>query len=151
MPPLSFVLGWGIARVIGVSDLALRLPSAVFTWGAVLILWMCLRRCVNRWVAVWCAVCLPLAQFTVLRNSTEARCYALYFAAYVAAVALYLRCAEEGGAARRDGWWVTIVHGTLVAVHYVGGLLSALLVGTALVASVLWADGRYQPVAQVVF
>jgi hypothetical protein len=144
MPPLSFVLGWGIARVIGVSDLALRLPSAVFTWGAMLILWMCLRRCVNRWVAVWCAVCLPLAQFTVLRNSTEARCYALYFAAYVAAVALYLRCAEGGGAARRDGWWVTIVHGTLVAVHYVGGLLSALLVVTALVASVLWADGRYR-------
>ena len=40
MPPLSFVLGWGIARVIGVSELALRLPSALFIWVAIVFLWL---------------------------------------------------------------------------------------------------------------
>ncbi len=138
MPPLSFVLGWGIARVIGVSELALRLPSALFIWGGIVLLWLCLRRSLNRWVAAWCAVCLPLASPTVLFNTTEARCYALYFAAYVAAVGLYLRCAEEGAMARREPWLVTLAHGCLVAVHYVGGLLSALLVAVALTAGFLW-------------
>ena len=138
MPPLSLVLGWGIARVIGVSELALRLPSALFAWVAIVLLWLCLRRSLNRWVATWCAVCLPLASATVLFNTTEARCYALYFAAYVAAVGLYLRCAEEGAMARREPWLVTLAHGCLVAVHYVGGLLSALLVAVALTAGFLW-------------
>ena len=138
MPPLSFVLGWGIARVIGVSELALRIPSALFIWVGIVLLWLCLRRSLNRWVATWCAVCLPLASPTVLFNTTEARCYGLYFAAYVAAVGLYLRCAEEGAMARREPWLVTLAHGGLVAVHYVGGLLSALLVAVALTAGFLW-------------
>jgi len=138
MPPLSLVLGWGIARVIGASELALRLPSALFIWVGIVLLWLCLRRSLNRWVATWCAVCLPLASATVLYNATEARCYALYFAAYVAAVGLYLRCAEEGAMARREPWLVTLAHGVLVAVHYVGGLLSALLVAVALVAGFFW-------------
>ena len=138
MPPLSLVLGWGIARVIGVSELALRLPSALFAWVAIVFLWLCLRRSLNRWVATWCAVCLPLAFDLFRYNATEARCYSLYFAAYVAAVGLYLRCAEEGAMARREPWLVTLAHGCLVAVHYVGGLLSALLVSVALTAGFLW-------------
>ena len=138
MPPLSFVLGWGIARVIGVSEFALRLPSALFIWVGIVFFWLCLRRSLNRWLATWCAVCLPLASATVLFNTTEARCYALYFAAYVAVVGLYLRCSEEGAMARREPWLVTLAHGCLVAVHYVGGLLSALLVSVALTAGFLW-------------
>ena len=144
MPPLSFVLGWGIARVIGVSELALRIPSALFIWVGIVLLWLCLRRSLNRWVATWCAVCLPLASPTVLFNTTEARCYGLYFAAYVAAVGLYLRCAEEGAMARREPWLVTLAHGILVATHYVGGLLSALLVAVALVAGLLWPAHRHR-------
>lgn len=144
MPPLSFVLGWGIARVIGVSELALRLPSALFIWVGIVFLWLSLRRSLNRWVATWCAVCLPLASATVLFNTTEARCYAFYFAAYVAAVGLYLRCAEEGAMARREPWLVTLAHGCLVAVHYVGGLLSALLVAVALTAGFLWPAHQHR-------
>ena len=144
MPPLSLVLGWGIARVIGASELALRLPSALFIWVGIILLWLCLRRSLNRWVATWCAVCLPLASATVLFHSTEARCYALYFATYVAAVGLYLRCAEEGAMARREPWLVTLAHGCLVAVHYVGGLLSALLVAVALTAGFLWPAHLYR-------
>ena len=144
MPPLSLVLGWGIARVIGVSELALRLPSAFFIWVGIVLLWLCLRRSLNRWVATWCAVCLPLASAIVLFHSTEARCYALYFAAYVAAVGLSLRCAEEGKMARLEPWLVTLSHGILVAVHYVGGLLSALLVAVALAAGLLWPAHRHR-------
>jgi hypothetical protein len=134
LPPL----GVGNSAVIGVSELALRLPSALFIWVGIVFFWLSLRRSLNRWVATWCAVCLPLASAIVLSNTTEARCYAFYFSAYVAAVGLYLRCAEEGAMARREPWLVTLAHGCLVAVHYVGGLLSALLVAVALTAGVLW-------------
>jgi hypothetical protein len=144
MPPLSFVLGWGLTRVIGVSEIALRLPSAVFGLLGIVFLWLCLRRSLNRWVATWCAVCLPLASDWFVFSSTEARCYSLYFAAYVAAVGLYLRCAEDGAMAKREPWLVTIAHGILVAVHYVGGLFSALLVTVSLVAGFLWPTYRHR-------
>lgn len=144
MPPLSLVLGWGIARVIGVSELALRLPSALFAWVGIVLLWLFLRRSLNRWVATWCAVCLPLASELFRFNSTEARCYSLYFASYVAAVGLLLRCAEEGEAPRRGAWPVTLAHGCLVAIHYVGGLLSGLLVAVALAAGFLWPAHRHR-------
>ena len=143
MPPLSLVLGWGIARVIGVSEMALRLPSALFAWVGIVFLWLILRRSLNRWVAIWCAVCLPLASEMFRFNTTEARCYSLYFATYVAAVGLLLRCAEERETPRRGAWLVTLVHGSLVAVHYVGGLLSGLLVAVALAASFLWPAHRH--------
>ena len=142
MPPLSVVLGWGIARIIGVSEFALRFPSALFSWVGIVLLWLCLRRSLNRWVATWCAVCLPLLSATILFNTTEARCYALYFAAYVAAVGLYLRCAEKGVMTPREPWLVTLAHGILVAVHYVGGILSALRVTVALTAGYLWPAHR---------
>ncbi len=144
MPPLSLVLGWGIARVIGVSELALRLPSALFAWVGIVLLWLFLRRWLHRWVAIWCAVCLPLASELFRFNSTEARCYSLYFASYVAAVGLLLRCAEEGETPRRGAWPVTLAHGCLVAVHYVGGLLSGLLVAVALAAGFLWPAHRHR-------
>lgn len=142
MPPLSLVLGWGIARVIGVSEFALRLPSALFAWTGIVFLWLILRRSLNRWVAAWCAVCLPLASGTVLLNATEARCYALYFATYVAAVGLLLRSAEDEAMTRGAAWLVTLAHGCLVAVHYVGGLLSGLLVAVALAGGLAWPESR---------
>ena len=144
MPPLSLILGWGIARVIGVSEVALRLPSALFAWVAIVFLWLCLRRSLNRWVAVWCAVCLPLAFDLFRSNATEARCYSLYFASYAAAVGLLLRCGERQELSRRGAWLVTLAHGCLLAVHYVGGLLSGLLVAVALTASFLWPEHRHR-------
>ncbi len=147
-PPASLVLGWGFARVLGVSEFALRIPSVLFAWMAVVLLWICLRRWLNRWVAAWCAACLPLAHPMFLFQATEARCYSLYFAAGVAAVALLLRCGEGDPRPPRGaaggGWPVTVAHAMLVGVHYIGGLFSALLVTTALVAGFPGRDDRYR-------
>ena len=61
------------------------------------------------------------------------RYYGFYFAAYAIAVTLYLRSGDKGGRSWGFYVFVALVHGALVAVHYVGGLFSALLVASALV------------------
>ena len=132
LPPLSLAIGWFFTRIFGDSTFALRLPSVLFACLAIITLWWSLRRYVNRWMATWCAVFLPLASPHFLNHASEARCYSLYFTSYLMAVALYLRSAESRSCHGTIAWMSTLVHGLLVAAHYVGGLLSAMLATTAL-------------------
>lgn len=144
MPPLFFILGWFWAQLFGVSALSLRLPSAMFLIMGSVVLWLTLRQLTHRWVAVTCAVALPLFSNQFIFNVCEARCYGMYFAAYSVAVALYLRCRDPLMRGHLFFVAVTLTHAILVATHYVGGVFSAVLVAAALMSWQLDNQPRFR-------
>ena len=144
MPPLFFILGWFWAQLFGVSELSLRLPSAIFLIMGIVVLWLTLRQLTHRRAAVACAVALPLLSNQFIYNACEARCYGLYFAAYSVAVALYLRCRDPLMRDRLFFVAVTLTHGILVATHYVGGIFSLVLVVAALMSWQLDHQPRFR-------
>lgn len=146
VPPFYFVAGWAWGRLFGVSELSLRLPSALLSAVAIVAIWWGLRRLVRPWLAVVCAITLPFLCWPFRYNIAEARCYALYLAAYAWSTSLYLRCDAGNGRAGRAGYYisVTVAHGLLVATHYVGGLYSATLVASALLCAILGRDAVFR-------
>jgi hypothetical protein len=144
MPPLFFILGWFWAQLFGVSALSLRLPSAIFLIMGSVVLWLTLRQLTHRWVAIACAVALPLFSNQFVVNVFEARCYGMYFAAYSVAVALYLRCRDPLTRGQLFFVAVTLTHAILVATHYVGGVFSAGLVAAALMSWQLDNQARFR-------
>lgn len=143
MPPLYFVVGWIWVRIFGASELSLRLPAAFFVVVGIVAIWAALRRFMSRWPATYCAIVLPLLVGTIRYHICEARCYALYFAAYAIAVALYLHCTGRHDRSLLFYISVVLVHGVLVGVHYVGGLFSALIVIAALLSWKFDGDVRF--------
>jgi Dolichyl-phosphate-mannose-protein mannosyltransferase len=136
-PPLYFAMGWGWVRLFGASELSLRLPSAICTFIGIVGVWKILRTFLRPSTAVVLGVTLPFTCTQVWHNLYEARFYGLYFAAYALAAASYFRVAALRRCSWRDCLWVALVHAVLVGTHYVGGVLSALLVASALISSLL--------------
>ena len=143
MPPLYFAAGWCWVKVFGASEFSLRLPSALAISLALVCVWDGLRGFTNRWVAVLCSIGIPLLCWEIRRAAFDARPYGWYFAAYSLAFALYVRSAEETTTTGRWSIWVVLTHATLVAIHYVGGLFSALLVAAAFATWIFDGDRRY--------
>ncbi|MFN0053049.1 MAG: hypothetical protein ACKV0T_12760 [Planctomycetales bacterium] len=144
LPPLYFILGWLWAKCFGASEMSMRTPSVIGGIVAIVGLWWGLRRLTSRRVAVACAICVPLMNQEFREHLFEARCYTLYFAAFVWAWALYVRTGDGELSRRRLDWRVFLVHLLLVAVHYVGGLFSALLVASAWLTAKIQGDQRYR-------
>ncbi|MAE72056.1 MAG: hypothetical protein CME06_16510 [Gemmatimonadetes bacterium] len=97
-PPLYHygMYGWG--NLVGVSELALRLPSALFGTVAVLLAAWLLR---SGGAPTAVAVLAPLAMAlnaTHIEYSQEARCYALFVALATWSSLAYLRLGERGRA-----------------------------------------------------
>ncbi|MFN0054061.1 MAG: glycosyltransferase family 39 protein [Planctomycetales bacterium] len=134
MPPLYFVLTWLWAQVAGVSELSLRLPSAIMGVVGMVGLWSALRSFLQRGIATCCAISLLLLCPEFREHLYEARGYSHYFAGFALAFALYVRADLQPLSRGALAWPVVGIHAWLVAIHYVGGLLSGLLVGSALLS-----------------
>lgn len=130
-PPLWYLIEWLVARLFGTSEFALRLPSALFSIGACLMLWrVALSLGFNRVTAfiagILCAV-LPSS----LYYGQEARMYAM--------LSLFVLIAVQAAIRRKWAWFVAACTGALysqnLAIFYVA----------ALCAIVLWQE-RHRPV-----
>jgi hypothetical protein len=80
VPPLYFVLGWLWARAFGVTELSLRLFTALGMSAACLVTWITLRRNYRFWPTVIGTLGVFCVADLVLTQNAEARMYGLFLA-----------------------------------------------------------------------
>ena len=96
--PLYYAVIWVVVQVFGLSEVALRMPSVVFSVGTAVILYKLGQRWLDAEGAALSVVfffCLPTVQFTVI----DARPYALGLLLLVGAWLAMMRWLEH------DRWW----------------------------------------------
>ena len=129
-PPLFYWIEWVVSGLLGNSEAALRLPSAIFGTIAVILLWRVALavkfEARTAFVAGLIAAVLPGS----LYYSQEARMYALLLCALLGA----LLCAIEGR-------WVLYAVCTAVAVYSQNlGLISVAVLNVAVLIVLAWSE-----------
>ncbi len=139
MPPTYFVCLWLWSKPFGTSELSLRMFSCLGICLAWLLCWLLLRTFCTPSMALIATSITMLGSRELLYFNIEARCYALYLAAYIAAGLCFVLSARK-----RQSPWVGggsfLAHATLVTTHYIGVLYSGALIMGAVVA---WRITRY--------
>jgi mannosyltransferase len=94
-PPLWYVLEWGIARVLGTGEVALRLLSAFAGMATVPVAWMIGRELSGRRAAAIAAAALVAVNPLFVWYSQEARAYGLFVLTAALAMLCFLRARAE--------------------------------------------------------
>lgn len=130
--PLYHALLWSWSKVVGTSELALRLPSL---FGALLATWLCYRLALRLFRDVdvaRLAACIFVLLHPVAFAAADARPYALALAALLAATLALVRWLESRNL--RDGIVYVLLTALTLYLHYLFAL--------ALVAHALLAYGQ---------
>ena len=93
-PPLWYVLAWADSRVLGIGEVALRLPSALAGIATVPVAWAIGRELAGRRTAIVCAALVAVNPLFVW-YSQEARSYALFVLTAALAILCFLRVLRE--------------------------------------------------------
>nr|WP_319383160.1 glycosyltransferase family 39 protein [uncultured Roseibium sp.] len=125
-PPLHNIILWLTIPVIGDSETALRLPSAVLGVAAVLLTFLVGKLLAGRMTGLTAAALLALSPFHIW-YSTEARMYALLAACGLAFLLATLKVLRNP-----SSLWFTLlaISGTLFLYSHVYALLAFTSVGT---------------------
>ncbi|MEA2359311.1 MAG: mannosyltransferase [Solirubrobacteraceae bacterium] len=131
-PPLHYAVLWGVVRVLGTGELALRLPSIVATIALIPLVYVLGRELYDRRAGLAAAALATVAPFCVW-YADEARMYALFMLFGALALLMQVRAIRYG---RRRDWLLYAVAGAaLVWTQYFGVLfLLAQQVGFAAAA-----------------
>jgi hypothetical protein len=123
-PPGYFTLMWLAGRVVPLTELNLRIFSALCCGGAFAVTWSLLRRHADFFAATIGASVALLTSRLFLFHNSDARFYGLYLLAIAWAVSEYDRlCTAEP---RRGWFWRNALsHALAVATAYVAGMFSA--------------------------
>src|SRR4051794_8970539 len=112
-PPLFYLLEWLWTRVAGTSEVALRLPSALFGIALVPVAYGIGRRLGGARAAVGLAAIVAVHPLLVY-YSQEARGYAMVALACAVGFMWFLEALEE----RRSPWWWAAASAVAVGCHY---------------------------------
>jgi 4-amino-4-deoxy-L-arabinose transferase-like glycosyltransferase len=130
-PPLYFVLLWGVTRLLGHSEFALRFLSLAAIVLLVPLLYVTGKRLVDAWAGLAAAALTALSPM-YLWYGQEVRNYALVALLSLLSFYLFFRAFfdPEAPPALRGRWtwvvaWILVSMG-LVATHYLGALLVVL-------------------------
>ncbi len=146
-PPLYHTLLWLWARVVGHSELALRVPSCALMIIGLMLVWTTLRRRYSlRSTAVGALVAFSLS-LPVLHHVAEARFYGLLTALVALATYLYSRVVLEPQRMSRALVAATFAtHAALVYTHVYGAIYSAAILVAWVVAdrcAARWRPANY--------
>jgi uncharacterized membrane protein len=114
-PPLYYLVLHGWMKVVGDSDLAVRLLSGLLSLATLPLAWMSTHRLGGRRAAQWSVVIVGLSPYGV-RYATEARMYSLVMLLVLAGQLLVRRALASGGAGPLAG--IALVSGALLLTHY---------------------------------
>jgi len=119
-PPLYYVVAHLAIRILGSSDAALRLPSALFGAATVPICWWLFRLLVpERRDAAWVGLSLVATSPFLVAMSQEARSYALMYLLTAASTTLFL-CFVKGRHRAPTVGAYALLSVLLVHTHYFG-------------------------------
>ncbi len=110
LQPLYYVLIFLWSRIAGTSDIAMRLPSAIFSAGSVAALWFALRGRVSASLANLACAALAVSSFS-LYYAQEARPYALLQFLSFTLLAIWMPRQQAGWGRRekRGAVWLGVV------------------------------------------
>ena len=121
-PPLYYVLVKAWVSVAGTSEVALRLPSVVFSVASVALTFMLARRVCSNTVSLLAAFLLSVSPFQIMAGQ-EARMYPLLEVLVLASTLALVAATERGGLLR---WAAYALAATLmVYTHYLSFLVLA--------------------------
>ncbi len=137
LPPLYFVVPWGLGHVTVLDATVLRITSVICLLGGLVAVYIVLRRLYSEFVAVVALVGVFMWSGVIVAQGYDARPYALC----IFLVALFLealsRAALEPG---RQPWgrlvWLGLLSALMPATHYFLGVYSALGVLSVFVGDV---------------
>jgi hypothetical protein len=98
-PPLWYLIVWLFSRVLGMGEVALRLPSALAGIAVVPVAWEIGRELAGRRAAIACAALVAVNPLFVW-YSQEARAYGLFVLTSALALLFFLRAEREPTPAR---------------------------------------------------
>jgi mannosyltransferase len=124
-PPLWYVLEWADARVLGIGEVALRLPSALAGIATVPVAWGIGRELSGRRAAIVCAAIVAVNPLFVW-YSQEARVYALFVLTAALAMLCFLRALRDPTSRRMAAFALTAALALLT--HYFAVFLLAPMV-----------------------
>lgn len=114
-PPLYYLILHGWMEMFGQSNLAVRVPSTLFSIATLPVVWLIGRRLGGPRTA-WAAVMLLAVTPFAVRYATEARMYALVQLLTAVGLLLVLRALEQSSVRRLLP--VSLVSGALALTHY---------------------------------
>jgi len=139
-PPLYFVMMWLWVKLLGSSDLALRIFSTLAVCSALLIIWLLLRRRFGLLPAsLGIATTFGFSPLIVNQNS-EARFYGLFLVLVALAIRQFDVVVQQRKFSHKRWFANAAIHGSLMLVHVFGGLYSL----SVLLSHVLFDMGRKQ-------
>jgi 4-amino-4-deoxy-L-arabinose transferase-like glycosyltransferase len=136
-PPLFHWIAAAASGVAGVSDVTVRLPSAVAAWAMAAATYL-LGRLLGGRLLGWLAVGVLLAMFDFWRSALEARVDMLFAAAVTVSLAAFWTWRERGTPGARTLCWLAAALATLTKGPAGLALPSLVIAGTLLATH----DGR---------
>ena len=141
-PPLHHVVLWGTVRVLGVSELSVRLPSLLAATALIPLVYLAGREIYDRRAGLAAAALATVAPFSVW-YAQEARMYALFMVFAVLAVWMQVRILRgEGGTKSRLAY--VLASAALIYTQYFGILFVGVQQLTFLVALRVRRGGRLE-------
>ena len=133
MPPAYFARLWPWSKAFGTSEIALRMFSCLCMCLAWFFCWRLLRTSCSRATAATASLAGMFITKEITSNNAEARGYAMYLAAYMAAGLFFVLSWGQATSAR-VAIGAFLAHAALVTTHYVGCLYSGALILSSLAA-----------------
>lgn len=138
-PPLYFILGWLWAKLLGTTELSLRLFSSLMICVGFTLVWITLRRIYTFWIASIGVASVFCLSELVLYHNAEVRMYGLF----TATCALALLQFDIINRRQKCSWKFlvpnTFIHGFIVLTHLYGILYSG-----AIVSAFLLRDSHFK-------
>jgi mannosyltransferase len=142
-PPLWYVLEWGIARVLGTGEVALRLLSALAGLATVPVAWAIGRELSGRRATAIAAAALVAVNPLFVWYSQEARAYGLFVLTAALAMLCFLRARAEPSPRRLALFAVTASLALLT--HYFAVFLLIPMIVWVLLPSLRARSSRSDP------
>ena len=125
--PFFYTTAWLWAKLFGTGVLTLRLYSSVAICGALLVVWITLRRFYGLWSTAVGVLFFWGTSNVVLDQNVEARFYGLYLLIVALTVNLFTRLAESDSPSRLLLFLSFVSQAALVLTHVLGVVFSGLI------------------------
>ena len=139
-PPLYYLLEWGVARVFGSGELALRAISGLSVALAGWVLFFTIRPLGGPRVAALAVALIFGLSRDVFVFMTMARYYGLLLLLVALGAFLVITLSGDRPVKRRDYWLIFLLHASMIYVHLYGLFYSGVLF--AAMVAVDWLRGR---------
>ena len=142
--PLFYTTAWLWAKAFGAGVVALRLYSSVAICGALIVVWLTLRRYFGMWATAFGVLLFWGTSNVLLEQNVEARFYGLYLLTVALAVELFMRLVDCDTPTALLLFLTFLSQAALVLTHVLGLIFSGLILLALLLVDAAKRKFRYK-------